>query len=206
MSASPILATPQIYCAADLREVIDHDLAKRGIPCVVDVGQWDVERKRGEPQCWIDLGDETLAEPMGHYQPGMWWPVGEDIVAAPLLDDAATYRLRIHSPPPSSVTSNANASTGQLATKLLMMSVCAAVRRAIAAPLRQPMRAHWLTKDEITKAGYPAFFWGSVVDVVIVIASPVLDDEAPIVTPIEIDTSTSFTFLDGSATAPSAGN
>lgn len=113
MALSPIVATPQLYTEGDLRAIIDADLLARGIPCAVQVGEWDAELTRGLPSCFILVGDEVLGEPAGHYQPGAWWPVNAT-VSAPVvtLNPAST----VHPTVTPSVTGGPTSSGNVLVT------------------------------------------------------------------------------------------
>lgn len=71
---APIVATPQLHTARDLKVVIDADLQARGIHVAVEVGAWSPELMRGEPRVTIELADATIGEPKGHYVSGAWWP------------------------------------------------------------------------------------------------------------------------------------
>lgn len=77
MSVGPIVATPQLHTAYDLKRVLDADNADRNIACTVEVDVWSPEAfPRGGPRVTIELGDGAITEAAAmHYQPGAWWPV-----------------------------------------------------------------------------------------------------------------------------------
>jgi hypothetical protein len=195
VSLAPIATTKQLYTAVDLAAVISADLEARGVPCVVEVGEWDPEKMRGEPRCMIAFLDGSFGEPAGHYHPGAWWPIdttpGAETVAAPLLDDAERFLLRIHAPAAPGMDSGAAAA--HAATKELVRQVMAAVRRPHASPFRGSAPYRWPTSIP----GYPAFPHGSLCEVTLTLASPVFDDKKPLVTATQIDIESSIVFGDG---------
>ena len=195
MTAAAIETTPQFYTAGDLRDVIAEDLDARGIGCVVEIGEFDPLTMRGEPRCMIVMGDSVTGEPAGHYQPGMWVPPPGTFgkVAAPLADDAATFTLKIHAPAAPGIDSGAT--EAQRATDQLRRHIIAAMRRPHASPFRVPMRTKWPTRIE----GYESFVYGSLCEVSLTVASPILDDAREVGTVETFTVTTSF-LVDGTET------
>ncbi len=94
-------------------------------------------------------------------------------LARPLLDDEQTYTLSIHAPSPGGVA-DVSAESAQDATDQLKRAVMGGIRRQLAGPFRVAARVTWPK----TISGYPAFVYGSLAVVSLVIGSPILDDAA----------------------------
>ncbi len=193
---APIPATPQLYTADDLADVIRKDITDHGINAAVEVGEWDVEIKRGEPRVMILYGTGTIGEPGGSYAGGgNSYPVRDSTnVARPLLDDAQIYTLRIHAPGPTSNGDGA-ARSARKATDALKRAVTGAIRRNLAAPFREPARVRW--PDD---AKYAAFVKGSLCEVEILIPSYTLDDAKSVGVGAGTSTAVSFVLADGTTT------
>jgi hypothetical protein len=168
-------ATPQLYTPDDVAALLVTDFAARGINAVVEVGEWSPEKNRGAPRVVIGYGHGRVGEPAGHTEPGAWLQVaGGTDVARALLDDAQRLTLLVHAP---AVGSGESAAAGaRRATDQLLRQTFRAIRRAMAAPFREPADVDWPKKDDPRFTEYPGYVYGSVADVELVIASPVLDD------------------------------
>lgn len=204
MALGAIAATPQLDTPDALKDVLDAEFLRHGLPIAVEVGEWDPEFHRGESRVMIQLGGGEVTEPRGTQQPGAIWPVmmpdGTSAVARAILDNAQGYTLRMHAATPNDVA-NKNARAARKAAVELMEAVLACLRRQHAAPMRGSARVRWPKPSE-QAPGYPAFVYGSFCEVDLVIGNPVLDDAQPVREGDALLLSSSIDFGNGVSSPP----
>lgn len=176
----------------DVKRLLDRDFAANAIDAVVEVNEWDPENRRGAPRVVVSYGDFSFASPSGAEGPGAHMPIpdGSGDVGRPILDDLSSFHIWIHDP--GGGIGEGIAEGARTATKALLQQTMRAIRESIAAPFREPPRGKWPKPGE-TPPGYPAFTWGSLVEVDVMLPSPILGGRFHVVAlgSIEIDDSVS---------------
>lgn len=168
-------APAQFRTIDDVAALLRADFAANAIDAVVEANEWDPEYHRGAARVVVGYSDFSFASPSGAEGPGANTPIpdGSGDVGRPILDDLSTFHVWIHDPGGGS--GEGVAESARTATKALLQQTMRAIREGIAAPFREPPRGKWPKPQEMPP-GYPAFTYGSFVEVDVMLPSPILGD------------------------------
>lgn len=157
----------------DVAELLRADFKANDVEAVVEASVWAPEWHRGEPRVVIGYDTFSFHPPTGANQPGasIEIPDGTGDVGRAILDDLERFHVWVHGG--DGAGDPVKAEGARRRAKDLLIDTMRAIREALTANFREPPTGHWPKPLEMP-AGYPAFVYGSFVEVSIPIASSVI--------------------------------
>lgn len=171
----------------DVANLLLEDFKANGVEAVVEASVWAPEWHRGEPRVVIGYDTFSFNPPTGANQPGasIEIPDGTGDVGRAVLDDLERFHVWVHHNGDGIKGGEPQAERARKGTKDLLIDTMRAIREALTANFREPPTGHWPKPMEMP-VGYPAFVYGSFVEVSVPIASSVIGGRFHVGTVAEI--------------------